>query len=50
MTGTKGQERFGSFHLDMGTGLLPTGHQFVLDHFTGYSLVIDWHRKEDDAR
>jgi hypothetical protein len=34
--------RYHSLFLSTGLSLLDATHQLVLDHFTGYSLVIDW--------
>ncbi len=44
-------ERFSyhSLHLSTGLPLLPAGQQLILDHFTGYSLIIDWERKQDQV-
>ncbi len=40
-------ERFSyhSLHLSTGLPLLKATQQLVLDHFTGYSMVIDWQQQ-----
>lgn len=45
-------ERFSYHSLHVSTGLpaLPQGQQLVIDHFTGYGMVIDWQRQRDQIR